>query len=224
MSGTVEMVTNMRAQIDAVIESHKTGSWQAQHHYIGDRVSYLTGTAKARPEDPNQLTRSTGTVERRVTTPAAPGASIVFVSYDIRDDRTGRVININSGRVRMLDDQTPAPQVDADEIASVEAARQALNLFPFNRPLTARESAMVEAYRRGEMIKAPAMAISPRFDVESYGMRGHAGRRSDRVTHFSRLINGNRFDFSRIVWGDTGETTLRVYEGRTTNVLHEWTV
>lgn len=109
------------------------------------------------------------------------------------------------------------------EALEVTAARRALNIFPLDRELTDRETAMVEAYRRGEMIKAPSMAISPRFDREDYPMRGHAGRPSDRVTHFSRLINGNRFDFSRIIWGDGG-TTFRVHDGGTMNVLHEWNV
>lgn len=119
MNETVEMVTNMRAQIDAVIASHNEGSWRAETHFIGDRVSFLTGTAKARPEDSNQLTRHTGTVERREILRPSETATIGFVQYDIRDDATGRVINVNSGRVRMLDNQERPVVPEHETVAPV---------------------------------------------------------------------------------------------------------
>lgn len=112
-------------QTHPAIEAHNAGSWKAETHFIGDRVSFLTGTSKARPEDLNQLTRHTGTVERREILRPSETATIGFVQYDIRDDVTGRVINVNSGRVRMLDNQErpAAPMADWErEMVGEEAA------------------------------------------------------------------------------------------------------
>lgn len=71
-------------------------------------------------------------------------------------------------------------------------------------------------------LQTPAFTLGPRTGEESYGMRGFAGRPSDRVHRFARRINGKPFEFVRIVWADGG-VTVRAYEGGTPTVLHEWT-
>lgn len=71
-------------------------------------------------------------------------------------------------------------------------------------------------------LQTTAFTIGPRTDEESYGMRGTAHRPSDQVHRFTRRINGKPFEFVRIAWAD-GDVTVRVYEGDTTTVLHEWT-
>jgi|GEM_PF-7065713 len=80
-----------------------------------------------------------------------------------------------------------------------------------------------EAIIAAVVIETPApkkMKISPRYNHEAYGMRGHSGRKSDRVTRYSRKINGKAFEFSRIQWA-AGGTTLRAYEAGTANIVHE---
>lgn len=60
------------------------------------------------------------------------------------------------------------------------------------------------------------MTISERRNVESYRMRG-----TDRVYSYNRTINGKLYSFSRVRWG-SGETTVRVWRGETTEVLHQF--
>lgn len=67
---------------------------------------------------------------------------------------------------------------------------------------------------------APKMKLSPRYNHETYSLRGHSGRKSDRVTRYSRKINGKAFEFSKIQWG-VGGTTIRAYQAGTANILHE---
>jgi hypothetical protein len=102
---------------DTTTAQHYAGSWKAQHHYTGDRVSYLTGTTKAAHGEPNGLQRHTGTIESVERLPVAPGSTLAFVQYNVRDDETGRVHSINSGRVRMLDNQSaPATEDTAPKM------------------------------------------------------------------------------------------------------------
>ena len=222
----------------AVIETHRAGSWVAQIHYRGDRVSFLTGTAK-RPGAADQLTRRTGTVEDRETERFG-SSNLGFVTYTIREDVTRAEFKINSGRVRMLDDQdAPAAPVVQDVHRKCEHRKTLSADHAADCPVYA--DGMINSYctchysdarcdeldapqeetATVEPTPVPAMVIGKRFDVEKYGMRGHANRRSDVVTHWSRRINGKRFDFSRVVWAEGGRT-VRVFQGGTTNVLHEW--
>jgi hypothetical protein len=65
-----------------------------------------------------------------------------------------------------------------------------------------------------------ATNISPRFNEETYTMRGHAGRKSDQVENHSRKINGKVYDFSRVTWAN-GDVAVRAFKGGTTNLVHD---
>lgn len=64
--------------------------------------------------------------------------------------------------------------------------------------------------------------IGARTEVESYGMRGTRTRPSDQVDRHVRIINGTRYEFSRIRWAD-GSVTIRAYQGRSAEPFREWT-
>ena len=66
-----------------------------------------------------------------------------------------------------------------------------------------------------------AFTIGARTEIESYGMRGTRTRPSDLVERHVRLINGSRYEFSRIRWAD-GSVTVKVTPYNRTNILHRW--
>ncbi|WIC89163.1 hypothetical protein SEA_BOGOTA_13 [Streptomyces phage Bogota] len=88
-----------------------------------------------------------------------------------------------------------------------------------------------QAFRIGRQFSKALVAwksikISKRFGREGYRMRSvHGGYKGDYVTSWSRAFNGRTYSFSRIFWnaGQDG-ATLRVYEGQSTKVVHEWHV
>ncbi|WJN62613.1 hypothetical protein [Streptomyces phage phiScoe1] len=64
--------------------------------------------------------------------------------------------------------------------------------------------------------------IGSKTDVERYRMRSVlGGYRGDYVTTHTREINGKRFDFTRIEWGDDTVTVSASVAG-TTRTLHFW--
>jgi hypothetical protein len=78
----------------------------------------------------------------------------------------------------------------------------------------------------GEQVAWKSAKFSQRFGRESYRMRSvPGGYKGDYVTSWSRAVNGKTYSFSRIFWnaGQDG-ATLRIYEGQSTKVIHEWTV
>lgn len=78
----------------------------------------------------------------------------------------------------------------------------------------------------GGLVAWKSVKVSKRFGREGYRMRSvPGGYKGDYVTSWSRAINGKTYSFSRIFWnaGKDG-ATLRVYEGQSTKVIHEWTV
>lgn len=82
-------------------------------------------------------------------------------------------------------------------------------------------------YEEAEAIIAAAEApaaktvkIGERHGFENYGMRGHSGRRSDRVTRYNRKIGAQTFEFSRVQWA-AGGTTLRAYVKGSATPVHE---
>lgn len=67
------------------------------------------------------------------------------------------------------------------------------------------------------------MAFTTLISTEQYRMRASAQYPGDRVKRRVREINGRRYEFTRIVWGD-GSVTVRAYRGRDGNDLfREWT-
>lgn len=68
--------------------------------------------------------------------------------------------------------------------------------------------------------KAPKL-LGKRYGYETYGLRGHVGRKSDMVRRYSRRIGDARYDFQKIQWA-TGETELRVYLSGTTTLIHSF--
>jgi hypothetical protein len=64
--------------------------------------------------------------------------------------------------------------------------------------------------------------ITDRAIAEAYRMRSvKGGYPGDWVERRESVINGKRFEFSRIKWGD-GSVTVRAHKAGTTIVLHEW--
>jgi hypothetical protein len=84
-----------------------------------------------------------------------------------------------------------------------------------------RKYAVGTMWRNGDTVMASWPHTSVRFHQESYRARGTAQRPSDRVTGWERWIGGRYYSFARVVYGDTRETVLRVFRGRTTETLHE---
>ncbi len=78
----------------------------------------------------------------------------------------------------------------------------------------------------GGLVAWKTMKLSKRFGREGFRMRSvPGGYKGDFVTSWSRTINGRTYSFSRIFWnGGKDGVTLRVYEGQSTKVLHEWAV
>lgn len=77
----------------------------------------------------------------------------------------------------------------------------------------------------GEMVAWKSVKISKRFGQESYRMRSvPGGYKGDYVKCWSRNINGQTFDFSRIYWnaGQDG-STLRCRRPATGEMIHEFT-
>jgi hypothetical protein len=82
---------------------------------------------------------------------------------------------------------------------------------------------VLQAVRSGWW-KGRDVIIGGREGVEAYRMRsvaGPNGYRGDYVEHHTRVINGKRFEFARIAWGDGG-VTVYVTPYNRTNRLHEW--
>lgn len=77
----------------------------------------------------------------------------------------------------------------------------------------------------GGIYVVPSKSVTPfieeAFDVERYRIRGSENYPGDHVENHSRWINGKLFSFNRVRWAD-GTTTIRVYKGRTTELLHIW--
>lgn len=68
-----------------------------------------------------------------------------------------------------------------------------------------------------------SMSFTQLINVEQYRMRSSAQYPGDWVTRRVRLINGVRFEFVRIVWGD-GSVTVRAHRGRNgCHMFREWT-
>ncbi|MFF4283030.1 hypothetical protein ACFY0Z_30135 [Streptomyces kronopolitis] len=67
----------------------------------------------------------------------------------------------------------------------------------------------------------PGIQFGEIYDVQHYPMRGTADGRSDWVEARSRIINGKRFDFSRVHWA-CGGVTVRAWVGDKSTVLHQW--
>lgn len=66
------------------------------------------------------------------------------------------------------------------------------------------------------------LVMSRRVECERYTMRTSDTYPGDRVERHVRGINGHRYEFSRIVWGD-GSVTIRVHRYNSTDLVHEWT-
>lgn len=66
------------------------------------------------------------------------------------------------------------------------------------------------------------MAFTRLVGFERYRMRSSAQYPGDQVTREAREINGKRFEFSHIVWGD-GSITVRAYRGNSAEPFREWT-
>lgn len=68
------------------------------------------------------------------------------------------------------------------------------------------------------------LIMSRRVERERYTMRTSDTYPGDRVERHVRGINGHRYEFSRIVWGDGSVTVTayRVTDGRS-EIVHEWT-
>lgn len=65
--------------------------------------------------------------------------------------------------------------------------------------------------------------IGARECVESYRMRSvPGGYPGDHVRRHERVINGRRYEFSRIAWGD-GSVTVRAYFAGGGDPFREWT-
>jgi hypothetical protein len=66
------------------------------------------------------------------------------------------------------------------------------------------------------------ISIGPRTDVEEYRMRSVVGGyRGDKVHHHDREINGTRYRFTHIRWGD-GDVTLIVRTDDSSEHQHRW--
>ncbi len=63
--------------------------------------------------------------------------------------------------------------------------------------------------------------ISERRRVENYRMRSSADYPGDLVERHERVINGHRYEFSRVQWGD-GSVSVRSWIGGTTITTHDW--
>jgi hypothetical protein len=76
----------------------------------------------------------------------------------------------------------------------------------------------------GALIAWKTTKISKRFGQENYRMRSvQGGYKGDYVKSWSRAFNGKTRSFSKILWnGGKDGWTVRVYEGQSTTVLHEW--
>jgi hypothetical protein len=76
----------------------------------------------------------------------------------------------------------------------------------------------------GGLVAWKSVKFSKRFKAEVYRMRSvPGGYLGDYATSWSRAINGKTYSFSRIFWdGGKGGCTLRVYEGQSTKIVHEW--
>lgn len=65
------------------------------------------------------------------------------------------------------------------------------------------------------------MAFATLIDSESYRIRSSPTYKGDRVERRYWLINGKRFESTRITWGD-GSVTVRMYFGASAEPFREW--
>ncbi|MFI6861327.1 hypothetical protein ACIBKZ_15730 [Streptomyces sp. NPDC050421] len=165
--------------------------------YVGTKVIAHTGSTKF-----GTYKLVTGTVkgyEKRDITPTH------YVLDFVIEDADGVEYRTTKSRIESVADET-----GTEEIAIVEAETVA--------PV---EPVVIE----GESTAVPKLHIGRRYSEERYGMRGTSKRPSDRVTRWTRRINGTAYEFSRVAWeGGRGGHTLSVCLAGTTTTVHEWAV
>lgn len=114
------------------------------------------------------------------------------------------------------------------QILSSRPVREYLDpAYPVTKALASNGSAWAMAVNTaGNLVSWKTVKTSNRFGMDQYRMRSvPGGYLGDYVKHYSRVINGKTYSFSRIFWGaGHGGVTLKVYEGQSTKVLKEWYV
>jgi hypothetical protein len=75
----------------------------------------------------------------------------------------------------------------------------------------------------GGYVAWKTIKTSKRFGLEQYRMRSvPGGYLGDYVKHYSRVINGKTYSFSRVKWnGGLGGVTIKLFQGQSTKVLRE---
>jgi hypothetical protein len=161
-----------------IIAEHKAGSSEWAEVPEGMAVSFLTGTTKRR----GTFRRRTGVVSLMVE---ERHGNLIFRHYWITEDGTGESHRINSGRVRVLDEQ-PTTAQDAPQDVPASLSGLPLPIVTTDELLALLEPVPVpsratyqDRTERPHYVTANGYVIVPGMSVEDYDRRtdGVIGRR-----------------------------------------------